>query len=72
MPVYSVASIFMVIRFAPCTMPFMRRLNKAGGLKRQLTPKMATLHIPSPSPVKAVLNAQGYNVVAAVCNSITQ
>lgn len=38
-------------------------LTKAGGLKRQLTPKMAALFMfPSPSPVKAVLNAQGYAV----------
>ncbi|GAW98986.1 4-hydroxy-tetrahydrodipicolinate synthase [Secundilactobacillus mixtipabuli] len=38
-------------------------LVKAGGLKRQLTPKMAALFMfPSPSPVKAVLNAQGYGV----------
>ena len=38
-------------------------LTKAGGLKRQLTPKMAACFMfPSPSPVKAVLNAQGYNV----------
>ncbi|MTV83154.1 4-hydroxy-tetrahydrodipicolinate synthase [Secundilactobacillus folii] len=38
-------------------------LDKAGALKRQLTPKMAALFMfPSPSPVKAVLNAQGYAV----------
>ncbi|WP_125583923.1 4-hydroxy-tetrahydrodipicolinate synthase [Levilactobacillus cerevisiae] len=35
----------------------------AGALQRQLTPKMAALFMyPSPSPVKAVLNDQGYEV----------
>ncbi len=35
----------------------------AGKLQRQLTPKMAALFMfPSPSPVKAVLNAQGFEV----------
>ncbi|KRK99797.1 dihydrodipicolinate synthase [Secundilactobacillus odoratitofui DSM 19909 = JCM 15043] len=38
-------------------------LATAGQLKRQLTPKMAALFMfPSPSPVKAVLNAQGFSV----------
>lgn len=38
-------------------------LETAGQLKRQLTPKMAALFMfPSPSPVKAVLNAQGFGV----------
>lgn len=37
--------------------------QKAGELQRLLTPKMAALFMyPSPSPVKAVLNAQGFNV----------
>lgn len=37
--------------------------QKAGQLQRLLTPKMAALFMyPSPSPVKAVLNAQGFNV----------
>lgn len=37
--------------------------QKAGQLQRLLTPKMAALFMyPSPSPVKAVLNAQGYEV----------
>lgn len=36
---------------------------KAGELQRLLTPKMAALFMyPSPSPVKAVLNAQGFEV----------
>ncbi|MGN1279873.1 MAG: 4-hydroxy-tetrahydrodipicolinate synthase, partial [Limosilactobacillus sp.] len=36
--------------------------QKAGELQRLLTPKMAALFMyPSPSPVKAVLNAQGLN-----------
>ncbi len=40
-------------------------LTKAGGLKRQLTPKMAALFMfPSPTPVKAVLNAQGAMALA--------
>ena len=35
----------------------------AGKLQRWLTPKMAALFMfPSPSPVKAVLNAQGFEV----------
>ncbi len=35
----------------------------AGKLQRWLTPRMAALFMfPSPSPVKAVLNAQGFNV----------
>lgn len=35
----------------------------AGALQRRLTPKMAALFMyPSPSPVKAVLNDQGYDV----------
>lgn len=37
--------------------------QKAGQLQRLLTPKMAALFMyPSPSPVKAVLNAQGLAV----------
>ncbi|WP_125711503.1 4-hydroxy-tetrahydrodipicolinate synthase [Companilactobacillus kedongensis] len=35
----------------------------AGALQRELTPKMSALFMyPSPSPVKAVLNAKGYHV----------
>lgn len=38
-------------------------LAKAGQLQRELTPKMQALFMyPSPSPVKAVLNAQGFAV----------
>ncbi|MFD1455646.1 4-hydroxy-tetrahydrodipicolinate synthase [Levilactobacillus lanxiensis] len=38
-------------------------VQAAGALQRQLTPKMAALFMyPSPSPVKAVLNDQGYEV----------
>ncbi|WP_461243422.1 4-hydroxy-tetrahydrodipicolinate synthase [Secundilactobacillus muriivasis] len=38
-------------------------LAQAGQLKRQLTPKMAACFMfPSPSPIKAVLNAQGFGV----------
>lgn len=38
-------------------------VKQAGKLQRKLTPKMAALFMfPSPSPVKAVLNAQGYQV----------
>lgn len=37
--------------------------QKAGAMMRKLTPLMAALFMfPSPSPVKAVLNAQGFNV----------
>ncbi|GEL15925.1 4-hydroxy-tetrahydrodipicolinate synthase [Pediococcus cellicola] len=37
--------------------------NLAASLQRKLTPKMQALFLyPSPSPVKAVLNAQGYQV----------
>lgn len=38
-------------------------VEAAGRLMRDLTPKMAALFMyPSPSPVKAVLNANGFNV----------
>jgi 4-hydroxy-tetrahydrodipicolinate synthase len=55
-----------------CYAPEMRQMydklyagdfKKAGQLQRLLTPKMAALFMyPSPSPVKAVLNAQGFEV----------
>lgn len=55
-----------------CYAPEMRQMydqlyegnfQRAGELQRLLTPKMAALFMyPSPSPVKAVLNAQGFKV----------